>query len=399
MASSIFPLVLGGTLLGLFIGTIPGMHMNLISIILINLLGGSFILNSHLSIFLIAAASAHTFSSIIPAIFLSAPEEGTALSVLPAHRLFQRGFGFEAVRITLLGCFSGLVLTLILSPLIIRILPHLYQLVRPNTLILLIIMTLFLIMREHGLGRTFFLSIFLLSGTLGLISMNTPIEQALFPLLTGMFGASTILWNLTNPNEEKKKQCNKKIFNVDIRDLIFTSKISVVSGLCAVLLPGIGKTQCGLLAMRLLGRRDLVKQLIAIGTLHASGMLLALISLFAINRPRDGTVVMISNLIKINQSMLVVLFLSALLAGSLSFISTLLLARSIIPIYNRINKKHLNLSVLALLFILVLIVTGFAGLILFFTSIIIGILPLLLDVRKSSVLGCLVVPIIFFYLQ
>lgn len=397
MSADILPLVFQGALIGLFTGMIPGMHTNLLSIILVSLLGH--VQSHYLSVLLIAAASSHAFSSIIPAIFLNAPEEGTALAVLPGHRLFQKGFGLEAVRITLYGCFSGLVLTVLLSPLIIGILPHLYQIVKPRTLFFLIIITLFLVMREQGLSRSLYLSIFLLSGTLGVIALNLPMEQSLFPLLGGLFGASTIFWNLMHNKGEEHCQCSRKIFNISIRDLVLTSKISILSGLSAVLLPGIGKTQCSLIAMKLLGKRDIARQLITVGSVQASAMLLALVSLFTINRPRDGTVVIVSGLIGMDQKMLAVLVMSGLLSGSISFIFTLLISRALLPLYNKINRKLLHLAVLALLFVMVFLVTGAVGLLLFLTSIVIGILPMLLDVRRSCVLGCLVVPIIFFYLR
>jgi len=67
-----------------------------------------------LSILILAIAVSHTFVSFVPSVFLGAPDEDTALSVLPGHRMLLRGRGYEAVLLTARGCLWGFVASLAL---------------------------------------------------------------------------------------------------------------------------------------------------------------------------------------------------------------------------------------------------------------------------------------------
>ena len=87
----ILPLLIGivaGTLTGLA----PGIHINLVSAILL------FSLDKFQSIplisivvFIVSMSITHTFIDFIPSIFLGAPEEDNFLSILPGHQLFMEG--------------------------------------------------------------------------------------------------------------------------------------------------------------------------------------------------------------------------------------------------------------------------------------------------------------------
>ncbi|MGM0409019.1 MAG: tripartite tricarboxylate transporter permease [Bacteroidota bacterium] len=90
-------------LLGLMFGTItgltPGIHLNLISVML---LSASPILLQYtnplaLAVFIITMSVTHTFLDSIPSILLGAPESDTALGVLPGHRYLLKGQGLMAV--------------------------------------------------------------------------------------------------------------------------------------------------------------------------------------------------------------------------------------------------------------------------------------------------------------
>ena len=58
----------------------------------------------------------HTFLDSIPSIYLGVPDPDMALSILPAHRMLLEGNGFLALKYTLYGSLSGLMISVILSP-------------------------------------------------------------------------------------------------------------------------------------------------------------------------------------------------------------------------------------------------------------------------------------------
>ncbi|MBN2518425.1 MAG: tripartite tricarboxylate transporter permease, partial [Candidatus Altiarchaeota archaeon] len=87
-----------GILLGICTGLLPGLHVNTISIILLSLFPFMGVGALQFAILLASMATVHTFLDFIPSIFLGAPEESTAMSILPTHRLLLQGRGVEAVK-------------------------------------------------------------------------------------------------------------------------------------------------------------------------------------------------------------------------------------------------------------------------------------------------------------
>jgi putative membrane protein len=103
-----------GIALGTLTGLIPGLHVNTIALIL---LGAAITINPYyLAVVIIAMAIAHTIWNFIPSILLGAPEGGTALSVLPGHKLFLEGRGLEAIYLTIIGGVGVIFLSLLLLP-------------------------------------------------------------------------------------------------------------------------------------------------------------------------------------------------------------------------------------------------------------------------------------------
>ncbi len=95
----------------------------------------------------------HTFLDIIPSVFLGAPDEDTALSVLPGHRLMLAGRGYEAIKCSALGSF-GSVLVALLALFPARLLMgnpiNAYEKLWPFIPFILIIIVSLLILSERG---------------------------------------------------------------------------------------------------------------------------------------------------------------------------------------------------------------------------------------------------------
>src|SRR3989338_774789 len=110
-----------GVIAGIFTGITPGIHINLVSLLLLSI--SPVLLNYinviSLCIFIIAMSITHTFLDAIPSIYLGAPDADDALNVLPGHKLLLDGRGFEAVKLTVIGSLSALILAVALVPLLI----------------------------------------------------------------------------------------------------------------------------------------------------------------------------------------------------------------------------------------------------------------------------------------
>ncbi|MBU2639842.1 MAG: tripartite tricarboxylate transporter permease, partial [Nanoarchaeota archaeon] len=186
-----------GILAGIISGLTPGIHINLISILLFTASPFLFLYTSPLIlvIFIVAMSVTHTFFNAIPAIYLGAPESAeNILSVLPGHRMLLEGRAYEALALTVIGSILALIVGVLISPLIIFILPKIYLIIQDYIGYILLLAVIFLIYRDQK--KVWALIIFLIAGVFGLSALNLNIPNPLFPLLSSLFGTAGILISL-----------------------------------------------------------------------------------------------------------------------------------------------------------------------------------------------------------
>ncbi|NQU98402.1 tripartite tricarboxylate transporter permease, partial [Candidatus Woesearchaeota archaeon] len=107
-----------GILSGIITGLTPGIHINLVSLLVLSaspFLTPYFGLIS-LACFIISMSVTHSFLDPIPSIYLGAPDSDQVLGVLPGHRYLLAGHGYTALKLTVIGSFGALILSIILFP-------------------------------------------------------------------------------------------------------------------------------------------------------------------------------------------------------------------------------------------------------------------------------------------
>ena len=81
--------IIVGVGLGIFTGLSPGIHVNLISVLMFSV--SAYLLKIVdpliLGIVIVSMAITHTFLDIIPSIFLGVPDDEEAIAALPSHRM------------------------------------------------------------------------------------------------------------------------------------------------------------------------------------------------------------------------------------------------------------------------------------------------------------------------
>jgi len=101
MIAELFLALLLGVLAGIITGITPGLHINLVAVVLLS--SSAFLLRFFppvvLAAFIIAMSITHTFTDFIASIYLGAPDDDTALSVLPGHVLLLQGKGRHALKV------------------------------------------------------------------------------------------------------------------------------------------------------------------------------------------------------------------------------------------------------------------------------------------------------------
>src|SRR3989339_562220 len=202
-----------GIITGYICGLTPGIHVNLVSIIVLSL---SPILLQYTSpivlcVYIVALAISQTFLDALPGIYLGAPDESQALNVLPGHRLLLKGEGHNAIIYNTGGALGALILGTILFPIFIYSMSAVSEIMNKIIGYLLIIIMIYMILRERKKWLKALLA-FLISGCLGLLVFNIPnLKQPLFPLLSGLFGYSILLLSLMQKSKIPKQDLNKPV--------------------------------------------------------------------------------------------------------------------------------------------------------------------------------------------
>ena len=220
-----------GVLIGLVTGLLPGLHVNNVALILLSLSGTIVAASSPLFAYgitqqfilvlicglIVSVSLSHAFHQNLPSTFVGAPNEETALSVLPAHKLLLAGEGFKAVSLAAMGCIGALLVCLALFfPLRFVLGPplNLYTELREILVWVLIAIVILMIgtektsITDFGLqgkasmvaGMLFALFVLVLSGVFGLLIFNLSVSSpiglpapVLFPALAGLFGVPTLM--------------------------------------------------------------------------------------------------------------------------------------------------------------------------------------------------------------
>jgi putative membrane protein len=386
-----------GIIAGTITGLIPGIHINLVATLLF--INSAFFLGFTepiiLAVFIVSMTITHTFIDFLPSIFLGAPDEDTALSVLPGHRMLLKGQGYEAIKLTTIGCFLGIFISIILAVIFIFTAPLFYPFLVKIMAFLLIALSLFLILKEDK--KFFALIIFLLAGILGFATLNLAvIKQPLYPLFTGLFGTSLLLISFFQDTKIPKQIIKKT--KTDKKEIANALGLSIISSSLVSFLPGVGSAQAAVIASSLKKIKEKTF-LILLGAINTITLLLSFVALYAIKKPRTGVAVFVGKFLpEINLGQLWLLLLIALIVGAIVFPINLFLAKKFTKLIEKVNYKWLCFSILLFLIILTPIISGWLAFIVLVTATFLGIFCSLIGVKKIFLMGSLILPVIIWYL-
>lgn len=386
--------ILLGILAGTITGLIPGIHINLIGAFLISISASLFFqINSiYFVIFIVAMAITHTFIDFIPSIFLGCPDTDTELSILPGHKLLKKGKAYEAILLTAYGSLAAIIILTILFYPAILLIKFAHNAIETIIPYILIATSIFLIFLEKNKFKASL--VFLMTGILGYIVLS-PLEmgQPLLPLLTGLFGSSTLILSLQNKTKIPKQQITKPKPNLK-KPLLGAI---IASPLCSFL-PGLGSGQAAIIG-NLISRQDSKGFLILLGATNTFVMGFSFLALFAISRTRTGAAAAIKEILgSISNNILILIIITILIAGIISFFLTKSISKFFANNFQKINYLWLATGTLIFLTILIFLISGWKGLLVLITSTITGIYCISLGVRRTNMMGCLLLPVILFYL-
>ena len=390
--------ILIGCSLGIITGITPGVHINLVSVIILSLTPflSQYISLTTLVIIIIAMSVTHTFLDSIPSIFLGAPDSGLELSVLPGHKLLLQGRGYEAVVLTAIGSLFAVIMMVAFTPIGLPFIKFIYPIIQRFIPYILIFFSVLLVYKERK-SKSLALVVYLIAGVLGIITLNLQLSQPLFPLLSGLFGTSILLTSIFT----KTKIPKQKITQVSLKKKEIASSMGAgfFASFLTGLLPGLGASQAAIVATSAQKKITPEKFLVIVGSINTFVMIVSFLALYSIDKARNGSVVVISEILQNFNLNLLILFLAvSLIAAGIATFLTLKFAKIFSNLMTKVNYNKLCLSVIALIVILVTILTGWLGLLVLMVSTSVGLIPNLAGIGKNHLMGCLILPVILFFL-
>ena len=387
--------VLAGCILGIITGLVPGLHSNTVSFILVAFAATQ---DFNVALAVVAMNVVQAFVDFVPNIMIGAPDSGNFVGVLPGHYFFLRGEGLYAIRLAIAG---GIIAVLASVPVAAILFLFLVQaedfFVALMPALLAVVLGIMVMNGKDARKKLFSLCVVLMSGILGIIALRSVnFGDALFPLITGFFGAAGILYSM-NSNESG-------IAQEDIAKRIDASKITVMgligvvaAGLISIM-PSIGPNQAAVIAKEIRGGVKKDEFLLMAGSIAVANVLFGIVVLFALGKIRSGAAAAVRELSGLGFEQMILIFAVAILAAGIGAFSAEVLGSWVSGKIRKINYNVINSAVMVFMVAAVFALNGIIGLLILLASTAIGIFAVSTKTNRSCCMACLMFPTILFYL-
>lgn len=387
-----------GILAGVLTGLAPGIHINLVSSALLAYSVSSPVFSTlTLVTFIVSMTITHTFIDFIPSVFLGVPEEDSFLAVLPSQKMVKNGKGYEAVILSLKGALSALIpILIIIAPFIILI-PVLFELIKSAIPFLLIFFSLFLVFRERNIFPA--LVILSLSGLLGILTFHLPVKEPLLPLLSGLFGTSSLIISLKD-NPALPVQKIPSIKNIHLpgkqkfRSLLLSS---MVSPFCSFL-PAIGSGHAATICSELSYLKSRAF-LFTLGSINLIVMTLSFATAYAIGKTRTGSSAAVKSiLVNITLAQIAFIIMIIVISAVTAFFIGTFLSKKFASLLNKISYRKISIITLIIILLVNILLSNWLGILVLIVSTFLGLFTILSKSRRIHLMGSLLIPSILYYL-
>jgi len=382
-----------GIACGTFCGLLPGVHPNNMVPVAIGLMTALSLDPLCAVAFIVAMGISNIFISYIPSTFLGVPDEGTALSVLPAHRMVREGRGFQAVKLSTTGCLLGLMAGLAFLPLFLLFGKEFYGVLKNYVGLILIVIAALMILTEHSLSKKgWALLVFFLSGLLGLVSLSGRLcsgDAALIPIFTGLFGLSTLLIGLQSSKLPPQQDKNEEIK--------LNPKVLGVGGFIGAfmgMLPAVGPAQTTVVAQLATQSSTPEDFLVCVSEVNLLKVFYSFILLYLIGRARTGVAAAVQQLVEVDMITVFLMIGVSLFAAGIATLLVLRLGKSASSFIPRLPYKLFLTLITCWVVGLTVWFCGLVGLPILATATAIGLLPPKVGVKRVHCMGVLMLPVI-----
>jgi putative membrane protein len=233
-------------------------------------------------------------------------------------------------------------------------------------------------------------------GVVPMESMAGMEPETMSPLLTGLFGIPSLLWQ---GGAEIPPQYDDETVPVSPS---YGVK-GVLTGCVTGWFPGITSTAGAMIAGRIFGNGDTRGFISMVSSIGTASAMFAFITLSLTGKERSGTMSAINSLVEgtdisLGSVTFTCILVSMGIAAVLGYIITVWSGKRMCTFVQRLDMNVFNRAILVLMIILTIVFCGYWGLVVLAACTLIGMAPLVLDIRRIHLTGCLIVPVLLFKL-
>ena len=370
------------------LGAIPFLHTNT----LLQFFRGTFSGTLETAVFVVALSFSHLVFETVPSLFLFLPSENQSVNVLPNQKMVLEGKGNYALKTIVLSIIAAVSATALLGPLLSLFMPAVNSLLSPYfKYVFLLVILLYFVSDDNRRKMLLGIGVFVLSGIFAYLVFSVPlVKEPLFPLLAGFFGVPAILAAGKGAKIEIGKKDEKIAFGKKEWMLVL---LSVPMGLLSTLFPALSVSI--LLSIAFMFLENDAKSFVVLGpAIAASKMLSDFFSSVSIGKSRSMVAVFTGELTRTHgtELSLVILAFTALSAAALSSLALLGAYGKIVEAAVKIEIEKLRIIAFVVIVAFILFMGGFEALFVLSVSASIGMLPMLLKIRRGYAVGALMLP-------
>jgi putative membrane protein len=134
------------------------------------------------------------------------------------------------------------------------------------------------------------------------------------------------------------------------------------------------------------------------GSIGTANFVLSLAALWELGKARNGSIIAVQQLFPDVTAQTIIIFLCAtLIAGAVSVYLVLKIGKIFSRLITKINYRTLVIGIISFVTLLVIVLTGWIGLLVLVTSTAVGLVPAITKVTRTHAMGCLLLPVILYF--
>jgi len=195
---------------------------------------------------------------------------------------------------------------------------------------------------------------------------------------------------------EQKTDCDLKLPKKLALKALLSGQFS---GFLTAVLPGVGAGTAAVLALQIARKLGDKGFMILIGSINTVNFILSMVTLYVLDKARNGAIIVVQKLVEsVSLSYVLVFLCVTLIAGSIAVFLALRIGKIFSRLITKINYRKLILGIILLITILVLLLSGFLGLLVLIISTAVGLIPAIVKVTRTQAMGCIMLPVMIYFL-